>query len=157
MNHVYDQTLYKIGRETVALFPEQLKNGDVGTRVLETNRDYLLNIKPLQMVKKSCEYYGSSLRGRQDATKALSGITYKPPIVLSTTIQIFLFPTSSPTSGRCGWISYQHAERMGRSAQGVFVRLNEDEQWFVDMSAASLETQLYRTAFLHQTIMSRVG
>ncbi|NGP44496.1 transcriptional regulator [Bacillaceae bacterium SIJ1] len=156
MKKLFPSSIYNIQSKALAVFPEICSNGQLFSRVLEENADYLLDIKPFDLVRLSCEYYGSSLRGRQDGTKALSGITYKPPIVLSTSADIYLFPTTSPSSSQCCWISFKCIEKIKPISKEVFIQFNEKEKWRVNISPSSLKTQINRITHLRQLMNNRV-
>src|SRR5699024_2951607 len=77
------------------------ESGVINTQVFENEANYLINKSPVKMVDHACRYFGSSLRGRQDGTKDISGITHKAPISIDPASGMYFFPTSSPRNKNC--------------------------------------------------------
>ena len=58
----------------------------------------------MNIIKRSCEYFGSSYNGRHEGTKKLIGISHKAPIIIEESKNLIYFPTSSPRLLDCVWI-----------------------------------------------------
>jgi phytoene dehydrogenase-like protein len=69
-------------------------------------------------MEESCEFFGSSLIGRQKGTTKLIGITHKAPIIIEETREIIFFPTTSPRLSCCSWISLKNIEKYYTSLGG---------------------------------------
>ena len=63
---------YEINKDTVALIPKEDK-----TVVYEVDNSFVVNKRPLEIMEESCEYFGSSLEGRQVGTSKLIGYTQR--------------------------------------------------------------------------------
>ena len=92
---------YEINKDTVALIPKD----DNKTIVYEVDKSFVINKKPLEIVEESCEYFGSSLEGRQIGTSKLIGFTHKVPVIVEETFDIIFFPTSSIRTKQSSWIA----------------------------------------------------
>ena len=95
-----------ISKETLAIIPY----GNKKTKVIEKNGDYIINKFPNRVMDDSCQYYGSSINGRQKGTMNLTGISYKAPIIVQEEGSMIFFPTSSPRLKNCCWISLNNIE-----------------------------------------------
>ena len=62
---------YEVNKDTVALIPKDGK-----TIVYEVDKSFVINNKPLKIMEESCEYFGSSLVGRQVGTSKLIGFSH---------------------------------------------------------------------------------
>lgn len=87
---------YEINKNTVALIPKENK-----TIVYEVDNSFVVNKSPLKIVEESCEYFGSSLEGRQTGTSALVGFTHKVPVIIEESFDLIFFPTLSPKNREC--------------------------------------------------------
>ena len=92
---------YEINPSTIAL----IAVGTNETKVLEEDRVFVIKKSSTDIINHSCKYFGSSLLGRKEGTKALTGVSYKAPIIIEETQSIIFFPTSSPRFDNCSWIN----------------------------------------------------
>ena len=68
---------YEINSDTLALI-----SLDDKTKVFEKSKTFLVDKDTSRIMEDSCEYFGSSLSGRQKGTKKLIGVSYKAPIIV---------------------------------------------------------------------------
>ena len=99
-----EQDIYEITTRTCAL----VAKSENETEVIEENNTFTINKPITQILKESCEYYGSSLEGRIQGSKTLLGMCYKLPIIIESSSEIIFFPTMSPFNERCSWLSIKH-------------------------------------------------
>ena len=97
MNKLLD---YEINTNTLALINEKEK-----TKVYEVDSTFYVDKSANRIMEDSCEYFGSSLAGRQKGTFNLIGVSHKSPIIVEETKEIIFFPTISPRQKNCNWIS----------------------------------------------------
>ena len=91
---------YEVNCDTLALIPVSENK----TKVIERNNIFIINKPVMEIIKDSCEYFGSSYIGRHEGTKKLIGITHKAPIIIEETKNLIYFPTSSPRLLDYTWI-----------------------------------------------------
>ncbi|UPM53478.1 competence protein ComK [Gottfriedia acidiceleris] len=162
MNHVKGQVKvlneYEINKSTMAIIPEFTVDLVVISKVYETDDHFYVLMKPIEIIERSCAYFGSSYRGRREGTKQMISITHKPPIAISSMNQIFFFPTSSSLKVECSWISYNHVAnfRGGKYNRSVVEFFNGVELP-LEISRGSFENQLYRTAHLRAIYEDRLN
>lgn len=142
---------YEVNKDTVALVPKD-KNQTI---VYEVDKTIVVNKPPLSIMEDSCEYFGSTLEGRQTGTSKMIGYTHKVPIVVEESFGLIFFPTHSPKNQDCSWISYQHIYKPSKYEDKSILELKNGKKLMVDVSSASLENQLYRASRLKDTISTR--
>lgn len=119
------------------------------SEVIEAGARYLTSCRPFDIVKRSCEYFGSSYSGRREGTKQLIGITHKAPIMVDPYTSIYLFPTASPASPQCAWISHDFiASYEKNGSYSTIITFQNNESFELPISFYSLENQVSRTAML---------
>lgn len=127
------------------------------SRIIELEDDFVSPFKPIEIINKSCEYFGSSYEGRKQGTKQLVGITHKAPVAIDPSNSIFFFPTTSPLRPHCIWLSHEHVLSFTRINQKqTKVLLRNKQSFTIDISCSSFENQLHRTAFLKTKLVQRI-
>lgn len=147
---------YEVSPDTMAIIPVQY-GSKIYTEIFEYGDSYLSPFKPLDIVKRSCEYFGASYEGRKTGTKRLIGITHKAPIIVDPHTLIFLFPTTSPLNPQCIWISHKHVlYRERNDADSTIVTFQNKQTIVLPISKSSFENQLQRTAQLRTQLAQNI-
>lgn len=148
---------YEVTPLTMAVIAQQNENGHTSTRVLEEKEEYVIPRSPSKMIDSACKFFGSSLRGRQDGTKGICGITHKAPISIDPASGMYFFPTTSPTNSKCSWIAHSHIDQVnqgpGRQTEIIF---KNKKSIFVDISFGSMLNQVQRTAQYRYLLDERI-
>jgi competence protein ComK len=148
---------YEVNPYTMFIKPV-IYGSKVYSQIYELEDEYLSPFKPLEIIKKSCEYFSSSFEGRKEGTKQLIGLTHKVPIVIDPTNFIYFFPTTSPTRAECIWISHEHIMNYRRiDPRQTMVTFQNKQSINVPISYSSFDTQMLRTALLRTKLMQRIG
>ncbi|MFB6498070.1 competence protein ComK [Bacillus haynesii] len=147
---------YEVNSSTMAVLP--LGEGEKpASKILETDRTFLVNMKPFQIIERSCRYFGSSYAGRKAGTYEVIKVSHKPPIMVDHSNNIFLFPTFSSTRPQCGWLSHAHVhEFCAAKYDNTFVTFVNGEMLELPVSITSFENQVYRTAWLRTKFIDRI-
>ena len=147
---------YEVNCSTMAVLP--LGEGEKpASKILETERTFLVNMKPFQIIERSCRYFGSSYAGRKAGTYEVIKVSHKPPIMVDHSNNIFLFPTFSSTRPQCGWLSHAHVhEFCAAKYDNTFVTFVNGETLELPVSITSFENQVYRTAWLRTKFIDRI-
>ncbi|MCB6217925.1 competence protein ComK [Bacillus paralicheniformis] len=147
---------YEVNSSTMAVLP--LGEGEKpASKILETDRTFRVNMKPFQIIERSCRYFGSSYAGRKAGTYEVIKVSHKPPIMVDHSNNIFLFPTSSSTRPQCGWLSHAHVhEFCAAKYDNTFVTFVNGETLELPVSITSFENQVYRTAWLRTKFIDRI-
>ena len=141
---------YEINKNTVALIPKENK-----TIVYEVDNSFVVNKPPLKIVEESCEYFGSSLEGRQTGTSALVGFTHKVPVIIEESFDLIYFPTVSPKNSECSWLAYSHIFKPDKFKDKTIIELKNGKKILVDVSTAIIDSQLYRCSRLKDVLQMR--
>jgi competence protein ComK len=148
---------YEISPYTMFIRP-LLYGSKLYSQIIEVEDEFTSPFKPIEIIKKSCEYFSSSFEGRKNGTKQLIGITHKVPIAIDPTNFIYFFPTTSPSRSECIWVSHEHVLNYRRVASDqTEVTFQNKQSYNFQISYSSFENQLLRTALLRTKLMQRIG
>ena len=139
---------YEINDSTLALIPIDEKN----TKVLEENKSFIVNMNSMNIIKKSCEFFGSSYLGRKGGTKYL---THKAPIIIEESKNIIYFPTTSPRLKECIWLSLKHIKDYKNNNGKSIVIFENGQAMTLDISYFSLDNQYLRATKLDLILRKR--
>jgi len=147
---------YEINPQTMAIIPMEY-GSKIYSKILEVDEELISPFKPYEIIKKSCQYFGSSYEGRKEGTRELIGITHKAPIVIDTNTSIYFFPTTSPVNIQCIWFAHDHilSHRKDSSNQTIVVFRNK-QSLIAPVSYRSFQNQVLRTALLKTKLMQRI-
>lgn len=142
---------YEINFETIAIIPI---NKDC-SKVIEVNNDLIINKSTLSIIDNSCRFFGSSYFGRFEGTKSLLHISYKNPIIIEESREIIFFPTASPRSLECNWISLDKIDSYKKIDNKTEVYFKNGTKILFDISFASFENQVFRATRLLITLQNK--
>lgn len=100
-----------ITQGTSVIYPQFNEQGKLGAMVLQNGELIYMDISPTKLVDYSIRCYGSSLRGAIDGTRLILGDISMPPVVVSEKLGLYWFPSKSPASYDCVWLSAGHVDR----------------------------------------------
>ncbi|MED3572449.1 competence protein ComK [Cytobacillus praedii] len=147
---------YEINPNTMVVMP--LAYGSkIYSQIWELEDEFISPFKPIDIIKKSCTFFGSSYDGRKEGTRQLTGITHKAPITIDPTNFIYFFPTTSASNSQCIWISSEHILSYHRFDRGnTEVIFKNKQSKIIPVSFNSFNNQVLRTALLRTTLISRI-
>lgn len=96
--------------ETIALIPYFDEYGNSCTEIIETTGTYRVDASPCQVVKDSCEFYGSTYDGARKAAQLILKSRQMLPITVSAPIGVYFIPTMSPDNENNKWVALDHIE-----------------------------------------------
>ena len=141
---------YEINEDTLALI-----SLDENTKVFEKDRTFTIERETSKIMEDSCEYFGSSLSGRQKGTEKLIGVTYKAPIIVEESKNIIFFPTTSPRIKSCNWISLNNLERYYTKNKKVVLEFKNKQKIMLNMSYGIIDNQILRATRLEAVLRGR--
>src|SRR5690625_5941916 len=100
---------------TMAVLAQHDESGNATTCVLEPEAEYVVKQSPSTVINNACVFFGISLKGRQESTRNISGITYKAPISIDPSSGMYFFPTKSPANPECSWIAHSHIDNLNKA------------------------------------------
>ena len=142
---------YEINEETLALMAQE----DGSTIVHEYEKDFVIDNKATSIMEDSCEYFGSTLDGRQKGTTNLTGITHKVPIIVEESRNIIFFPTSSPRVGNCCWISLNNIAKYYHENKKTIIVFKDGSKIKLDISFGIIDNQILRATRLESVLNDR--
>ena len=131
---------YNINKNTIAIIP--IDNNI--TKIIEEDNTIIVNDSPMNIIKRSCKYYGSTYSGRHDGTKYLIGIYYKLPIIVEETNNIICFPTSSTRDKKCIWLFFNHINDYIKYDNNILITFKNMYKLKIDISFYSFDNQYYK-------------
>jgi competence protein ComK len=147
---------YEINPFTMIVFPF-LYGSRVFSKVVEMEDEYISPLKPLDLVKRGCEYNLSDYEARKKATRMLTGITHKTPIAIDPFSSIYFLPTISPTKSDCIWVSHEHVlDHKRNDSHSTRVIFRNKQVFILPVSYSSFEKQLLRTSLLRTRTLQRM-
>ncbi len=156
LNDVYFPS-HEVTPLTMAVIAKHDENGNINTTVLEEQEEYFVQHSPSKVIDYACKFFGSSLRGRQDGTRDICGITHKAPISVDPTSGMYFFPTIAPTNPKCSWIAHSHIDQVlkgpDRFTKVVF---NNGKSILLEVSLGSMLNQVHRTAQYRYLLDNRI-
>lgn len=157
MNEKIKTSNYEITPLTMAVLAEHDEFGNISTRVIEENDEFLVQTTPRKVVDYACKFFGASLKGRQAGTEDVCGLTHKAPIAIDPYSGMYFFPTASPRIATCSWIAHTHIyELIDLKSYGTEIVFNNGEKIIINVSYGSMRNQLYRTAQFRYLLDNRI-
>ncbi|MBP2241109.1 competence protein ComK [Cytobacillus eiseniae] len=147
---------YEINPNTMVVMPLSY-GAKIYSQIWELEDEYVSPFKPIEIIKKSCTFFGSSYEGRKEGTRQLTGITHKAPITIDPTNFIYFFPTTSASNSQCIWISTEHIfsyNRVDRAKTEIIFK--NKRSYVVPVSFNTINNQILRTALLKTTLIRRI-
>lgn len=142
---------YEINEETMAIIPLNYNK----TMIKEVNNEYIIDKSAYKIMEDSCEYYGSTYKGRLKAAQKLLDTNYKVPIIVEESENIVFFPTKSSLLEDCCWINYNFIKSYEKNGNCTKVYFNNQESIDFDISKLSLENQISRSSRLELLSIKR--
>lgn len=143
---------YEISNGTLAIVPNEKEN----SLVYEDEERYIIDDKPFKIMEDSCKYFGSTYEGRKESAKEILGAEYKVPIVVEDSENLVVFPTTSPFSDECVWISLKRLKKFEKiDACNTKITFDNNQEIIVPCSYRSIENQVSRASRLDYILRMR--
>lgn len=153
---VYSSTT-EITPLTMAVLAQHDESGNASTFVLEAEAEYVVSHSPSKIINNACVFFGAGLKGRQEVTKNICGITHKAPISIDSFSGMYFFPTMSPANSKCSWIGHSHIDKMNKAAsQCTEIIFKNGKKIILDISFGSMMNQVQRTAHFRYILDERM-
>lgn len=143
---------YEVSNGTLAIVP----NEESSSLVYEDDDRYIIDQTPFKIMEESCKYFGSTYEGRKDSAKEILGAEYKVPIVVEDSENLVIFPTTSPHSTECVWISLKRIKIFEKiDACNTRIVFDNNKEIIVPCSYRSIENQVSRASRLDFVLRKR--
>lgn len=142
---------YEINEGTLAILAKNKKS-----LILEDDKKYVVDSLPFDVVDHSCKYFGSSYEGRKEGTKEILHINYKVPIIVDNSRNLIFFPTNSPLSDDCSWLSLKSIKSIKEgSFNTTDVIFNNGVSINIPVSKRTMDNQILRASRLDLIMRNR--
>lgn len=143
--------------ETMLYIPEYDGYGNLCTRVIERDNEFISKLSPTKLMDYNLRYFGSSLRGAFDGSKMILGKLNKNPIVVHERSNIVWFPSKSYLRPECKWFAVHHIEDYlavdKKNTRVIFMNGYETN---VDLSVRAFESRIQRAFLLKYKLEKRM-
>ena len=143
---------YEINEETLAVLPVDYEK----TKIIEKNREYLVEKSAYSIMDESCIFYGSTYKGRLSAAKSILNCAYKLPILVEETKKIIFFPTKSSLENDCCWINFSYVKNIIKNENNCIIKFSNDVEIPINTSKLSIENQISRSTRLSYILQQRI-
>ena len=143
---------YEINDDTYAVIGEN----ECKSRVIEKDNDYDIELDAYSVMDQSCEYYGSSYKGRLKASKNILNCSYKLPILVEESSFTIFFPTKSSLEPDCIWINYGKVKDTNNYCGKTEIVFENGKKLVVDSSLLSINNQMNRGSRLESQFRKRI-
>ncbi len=145
---------YEISKGTLAIVPNEKEN----SLVYEDDDRYIIDQTPFEIMESSCRYFGSTYNGRKDSARDILGAEYKVPIIIEDTNNLIVFPTTSPLSEDCIWISLKRIKKFERiDSSNTKIIFDNNKEIIVPCSYRTIENQISRASRLALIMKNRTN
>jgi competence protein ComK len=148
---------YIIKRETMALLPHDAEDGSLHAIVVEEARMLEVLLSPLKIVQNSCNYFGSTYKGRKKGAACL-GFRSMPPICICNELGIYFYPLMSESQRGCIWIGHSHVNNWEDGGQkDVLVHMTHDQSLRLPVPVSVFRNKTMRTTQFRHQIRLRIS
>lgn len=144
---------YEFNDETYAVISEKFGK----TKVIEKNNEYHIEKDAYKVMDDGCKYYGSSYKGRLEASKEILNCSYKLPIIVEESSALIFFPIKSSLLDDCCWINLNGIKEIEKVDNKTKITFKNNQEIVFDISKLSLENQIYRSSRLESIIFRRIN
>ncbi len=131
-------------------------NNEFDSLVYEDEDRFIVKETPYEIMESSCKYFGSTYEGRKEGAKEILGAEYKVPIIIEDTNNLIVFPTTSPYSEDCMWISLNRINKFLKiDAYHTKIVFDNNIEIIVPCSYRTIENQISRASRLDLILRKR--
>ena len=143
---------YEFSKGTLAIVP----NENESSLVYEDDDRYIIDQTPFKIMEESCKYFGSTYAGRKDSARSILGAEYKVPIIVEDSDNLIVFPTTSPQSTDCTWVSLKRIKSFVKiDSSNTKIIFDNGKEIIVPCSYRTIENQVSRASRLDLIMRSR--
>ncbi|RYL95885.1 competence transcription factor (CTF) [Sporolactobacillus sp. THM7-4] len=155
MMNLIDQ--FTIHRGTMALLPYDSSEGRLWTFVVDEDRVRTVKMSPLEVIKNSCSYYGSTYSGRKRGAASM-GYKSMPPICVCSELNIYFFPLMSEANRECIWLAHSHIRQWEVVDNSTIqVLLTHNQPLRIPVHQSVFVKKVFRTAQYRHQLCERVS
>ena len=142
---------YEINKNTLAI----VGINDFKSMVIESDNNYVIEDNSYQVMEDSCNYFGSTFKGRVEGTKKMLDISYKVPIIIEESNELIFFPLSEIDNSKCTWISLRWFDKVIKENNNTYIYFKNGEKININVSKYVVENQVFRSLKLNNVLNDR--
>ena len=146
---------YYILNSDVLCFTQDLGNSN-GTMVIEKDRKFNVQMDCFKLLKKSCIWHGNSYNIQRQFVIDKFNFSIKTPIVMNGKDIIIFFPTCSPISKECIWVSYNNVDRYVKEEDYTKIYFKGGKILNISASYSTIDNQITRCIKIEKFIREKV-
>lgn len=148
-----------LNQESTIVTPEFDRYGNENSRLIENDQNFLVRMRPLDLINESIRYYGFNLAGAIDGSRSILGKINMPPVVVIPQFDVIWFPCKSHKHKDCVWLAHAHIidkEKIDSGRTKVYFK--QGHSLVIDLSLRQFDRRMQRASELHlQQIKRRTG
>lgn len=143
--------MYEINLSTLLL----IGLNDTSTKVVEIEKEFIVDSSCKDIINNSCKYFGSSLVDRINSTKRLVNISSKSPILIEESRSIIFFPLKSTREKNNIWISFNNLVSYEKNNKKTLFKFYGNKDYLLDFSYYIVDNQVTRSMMLDYVLKKR--
>ena len=143
--------MYEIDLSTLML----IGIDDNKTKIITTEKEFIVNESCKKIIDESCKYFGSSLNDRIKATNRLVKMASKTPILIEESRNIIFFPLKSTREKNNIWISFNQLDNYTKDGYNTIFKFKNNKYVTLKFSYYIIDNQVTRSLILDYEINNR--
>ena len=124
-------------------------------KVLEMN-EYEINTQTLAIIPINKNKSKIIEKNKEFTINSLTGITYKSPIIIEESRKMIFFPTSSPRSSSCIWLSFNNIDDYYSEGNDSIIKFCCGKVIKLHVSFTIIDNQVLRSTRLESILGKRI-
>ncbi|SEM74516.1 competence protein ComK [Mesobacillus persicus] len=133
---------YLINQQFMSMAGFYDRHGKLCTLVRETERTFIVDKSPIEILDESICWVGYDLKGAILASKRLLGDIQMCPIMVNPVERIVLFPTQSHKNAETTWLNPAHIRRTISMNRQTLVRFTNGTTLLIPSRLSSFNTKI---------------
>ena len=115
-----------------------------------------MEIETFRLLKKSCRWYGNSYNIHRQFVIDKFNFYIKTPIIVSKDDRMIFFPTTSPSSKECIWVSYNNVDRYVKEEDYTKIYFKGGKILNISAKYSTIDNQITRCIKIEKFIYDKV-
>jgi len=143
--------MYEIDLSTLML----IGIDDNVTKIITTEKEFIINESCKKIIDESCKFFGSSLSDRIKATNRLVKMASKTPIIIEESRNIIFFPLKSTREKSNIWVSFNQLDNYAKDNSNTIFKFKTGKEVTLKFSYYIVDNQVTRSLILDYEINNR--
>lgn len=139
---MFMKSRYTINKRFMEMTGYYDRNGKLCTLVTETEKTFIVDKSPLEIINNNIMLAGYDLQGAMKTARFLLGNTYNCPILVNPINRIVIFPTLSPKHVECVWYNPFHIKRTSSLNRRTFIMYSNGKSKLITATLSSFNCKI---------------